>query len=70
MYYVPNLGPAIYMTKAAEEWAERVKQDVEKAVFQELAMAQEFANRISSRVEDDAGEVVYDARIASRGEPS
>ena len=61
MYHVPNVGPAIYMTQQAEDWAERIGSKVEKASFSDLEKAKAFADRIRSKVEDDSGAVVYDA---------
>jgi hypothetical protein len=60
MYYVPNLGPSVYMTPAALEWAERVGQKVEKAEYADVEEAKSFARRIRSKVEDKKGTVLFD----------
>jgi len=60
MYYVPNIGPTIFMTAEAVAWAERIGSKVEKAGFADLEQAKAFAARIRSKVEDDKGEVVFD----------
>ena len=61
MYYVPNLGPSIYMTSEAEAWAERVAQKSELKGFFDLDKAKDFARRIRSKVQDADGTLVFDA---------
>jgi hypothetical protein len=61
-YFVPWLGPLIYMTPAAETWAERIGKKVEKREFQSLDAAQAFARHIHSRVEDEKGKAIWDPR--------
>ncbi len=62
IYYVPNLGPGIYMTEEAHSWAERVGQKPEKKEFTDLEKAKSFALRIHSQVTDKKGTVLHDPR--------
>ena len=57
-YFVPWLGPLIYMTPAAEAWAERIGKKVERREFADLDAAKAFAKHIHSRVEDEKGKPV------------
>jgi hypothetical protein len=72
-YYVPNLGPLVYMNPEAEAWAERTGHKVEKKEFADLEAARAFARNVHSRVEDEKGNVVWSMTRpqagASTGEP-
>lgn len=59
-YFVPWLGPLIYMTPAAEAWAERIGKKVERREFASLDAALAFAKHIHSRVEDEKGKAIAD----------
>jgi len=61
-YFVPFLGPSIYMTAEAAAWAERIGKKIEKKEFDDLEAAKTFARRIFSRVEDAKAAVVWDPR--------
>lgn len=65
VYYVPNVGPSIYMTEAAEKWAERIGSKIEKAEFRDFEKAKVFARRILSTVTDKKGTVLFDPRGAT-----
>jgi hypothetical protein len=60
-YFVPWLGPLIYMTPAAEAWAERIGKKVERREFADLDAARAFAHHIHSRVEDEKGKPIGEA---------
>jgi hypothetical protein len=60
--FVPNLGPSVYMSAATEAWAERTGHKVERKEFPDVAAASVFARSILSRVEDEKGNVLWDAR--------
>ena len=64
VYYVPNVGPSIYMTEAAVKWAERIGSKVEKAEFRDFEKAKVFATRILSTVTDKKGTVLFDPRAS------
>ena len=59
-YYVPNAGPSVQMTPAAQKWVEKIGSRIEKKEFSDLAMAQQFAERIQSTVQDARGKVLWD----------
>lgn len=61
-YFVPWLGPLIYMTPSAEAWAERIGKKVERREFADLDAARAFAHHIHSRVEDEKGKALWDSR--------
>ncbi len=54
-YFVPYLGPSIYMNAATESWAERIGKRIERKEFSDFAAAKRFADNIHSRVEDEKG---------------
>jgi hypothetical protein len=61
-YFVPWLGPLVYMTPVTEAWAERIGKKVERREFSDLEAARAFARHIYSRVEEEKGKVVWDSR--------
>ena len=61
-FFVPNLGPSVYMSPVTEAWADRTGHKVERKEFHELAAARVFAASIWSRVEDEKGNPLWDAR--------
>jgi hypothetical protein len=61
-YFVPNVGPSVYMTPEAAAWVERTGRKVEKKEFDDLEEAKRFALRILSRVEDAKGGPIWDPR--------
>jgi|SoiMethySBSTD1v2_1073268.scaffolds.fasta_scaffold933618_2 hypothetical protein len=54
-WFVPNLGPSVYMSPATEAWAERTGHKIERKEFSDLSAARRFAESINSRVEDEKG---------------
>ena len=64
-WFVPNLGPSVYMSPVTEAWAERTGHKVERKEFSDIAAARLFACSIYSRVEDEKGALVFDARAAA-----
>jgi hypothetical protein len=61
-YFVPWLGPLVYMTPATEAQAERAGKKIERREFSDLDAARAFARHIFSRVEEEKGKVVWDSR--------
>jgi len=54
-FFVPNVGPSVYMTAATVAAIERTGRKVERKEFHDYASAKAFADRILSRVEDEKG---------------
>jgi len=54
-FFVPNVGPSVYMTAATVAAIERTGRKVERKEFLDYATAKAFAERILSRVEDEKG---------------
>ena len=54
-FFVPNVGPSVYMTAATVAAIERTGRKVERKEFHDYATAKAFAERILSRVEDEKG---------------
>ena len=65
-YFVPFLGPSIYMNASTEAWAERVGKRIERKEFADAAAARAFARNIRSRVEDEKGALLWDLQEAAR----
>ena len=54
-FFVPNVGPSVYMTADTVAAIERTGRKVERKEFHDYAVAKAFAERILSRVEDEKG---------------
>jgi hypothetical protein len=54
-FFVPNVGPSVYMTADTVAAIERTGRKVERKEFHDYATAKVFADRILSRVEDEKG---------------
>jgi len=54
-FFVPNVGPSVYMTADTVAAIERTGRKVERKEFHDYATAKLFADRILSRVEDEKG---------------
>jgi len=54
-FFVPNVGPSVYMTADTVAAIERTDHKVERKEFHDYAVAKAFAERILSRVEDEKG---------------
>lgn len=60
-YFVPFLGPSIYMNAATEAWAERIGKRIERKEYADLNEARVFARNVHSRVEDEKGNAIGDS---------
>ena len=68
-YFVPYLGPSIYMNAATEAWAERIGKRIERKEYADLDAARAFARNILSRVEDEKGNAISDSQPSGPAAP-